>query len=230
MRLPVFNPREIPSDSFNEDSGLPAWPDRQITREDLMRALAHPVQGVTEHLLRRDTLLTEAELRPAAVLILLLESEQGFDVVLTVRAAHLRHHAGQVSFVGGQVEVGETMERAALREAYEEIGVQPDDIDVLGELPVYHTITGFAVTPVVACMSEQAWHEQNLDIAVDEVDHVFTVPLSHVLDVANTRVHYYTWEERTRQYYSVTFGDYFIWGASMAMLRNLDVLLRHANA
>lgn len=230
MRLPVFNPREIPSGLFTESSDLPVLLDRWIGREDLVCALARPVQSMADHLLRRDTFLMEAELRPAAVLILLLESEHGFDVVLTVRASHLRHHAGQVSFVGGQVEVGETMERAALREAYEEIGVQPDDIDVLGELPVYHTITGFAVTPIVACMSEQAWHEQNLDIAVDEVDHVFTVPLDYLLDVANTRVHYYTWEERPRQYYSVTFGDYFIWGASMAMLRNLDVLLRDANA
>lgn len=230
MRLPVFNPREIPSRPLSETVDFPLLPHRRIAREQLMRALAQPTQGVDEHLLRRDTFLTENELRPAAVLILLIESDVGLDVVLTVRAAHLRHHAGQVSFVGGQVESGETAERAALREAYEEIGVQPDDIEVLGELPVYHTITGFAVTPVVAYMSERAWGEQSLDIAVEEVDHVFTVPLNDLLDVDQIRVHYYTWEERTRQYYSVTVGDYFIWGASMAMLRNLDVLLRHSNA
>lgn len=226
MRLPTFDPRTIPSRLLTDVSALSSLTADVYNRVRLNRALELPHSRVEAELLKRDTQVSKDILRPAAVLILLVETEQGMDVVLSVRSAHLRHHAGQVSFVGGQIEVGETAQEAALREAYEEIGLHADDVEILGQLPIYQTITSFEVTPVVACISEQAWSEQNLDIAIDEVDHVFTVPLTYLLDVANTRVHDYTWEDKSRQFYSVTFGEYFIWGASMAMLRNLDILFR----
>lgn len=229
MRLPSFDPRTIPSQQFTDIFTLLPLSEDVYNRDTLNRALTLPLSKVESSLLKRDSQVSNELLRPAAVLILLVESNQGFEVVLTVRSAHLKHHAGQVSFVGGQIEVGETAQEAALREAYEEIGLHSDDVDILGQLPIYQTITRFEVTPVVACISEQAWSEQNLDIAVDEVDHVFTVPLSHLLNVNHTQVHDYTWENSTRQFYSVTFGDYFIWGASMAMLRNLDMLFRAVN-
>ncbi|TDR33169.1 NUDIX hydrolase [Hydromonas duriensis] len=230
MRLPSFNPRDVPCHPLSEVLGVSNLSKPMLTREILNRALTLSIETIDEHILRQDVFIEPSKLQPAAVLLLLVESAHGFDVVLTVRAFHLRHHAGQVSFVGGRMDEGETPEQAALREAYEEIGLLADDVEILGRLPEYHTITGFAVTPVLGLISEQAWAEQNLSVAVDEVSEVFTVPLAHVLDVQNTNVHQYDWEGMSRQYYSVQYGEYFIWGASMAILRNLATLLHQAQS
>lgn len=231
MKLPVFNPREIPSRPLSAIEEV-----RSVmylfNRERIEKALrAQSDSELMErarqaNFLRRDVHQVR-EHREAAVLILLVEREMGnFDVVLTVRSSHLRHHAGQVSFVGGAVETGEETVDAALREAREEIGLDVQSLTILGTLPIYQTITGFSVAPIVACISANDWDMQSLAIDTREVDHVFTVPLSVLLNPDLIHVHDYEWENNVRQYYSVTYGEYFIWGASMAMLRNLDILLR----
>jgi len=231
MKLPVFNPRETPSRPLSAIENV-----RSVmylfNRERIEKALSAQnnselMERVNQaNFLRRDVSQV-SEPREAAVLILLVEREmEDFDVVLTVRSSHLRHHAGQVSFVGGAVEAGEEALDAALREAREEVGLDAQRLTILGTLPIYQTITGFSVTPIVACISARDWDMQSLVIDTREVDHLFTVPLSVLLNPDVVHVHDYEWENTVRQYYSVTYGEYFIWGASMAMLRNLDILLR----
>lgn len=230
MKLPLFNPREVPSRALSSLALAEALPAHALSVDFIRAALMRPASTelpdrlLNTSLLRSDVNLLESH-RRAAVLVLLIEQGDGIEVVLTVRASHLRHHAGQISFVGGALELGETALQAALREAMEEIGFNHAGLHVLGELPIYHTITGFAITPIVASMTAEQWRAQTIFIDEQEVDHLFTVPLSTLLNHNTIQVHDYAWQNQTRQFYSVTHEDYFIWGASMAILRNLDILL-----
>ena len=224
--IPIFNPRAVPHMAWSEHAKMPAWIEQNwqsLNRIFIKRALMH-AQDVSD-LWRQDVCLSE-NVRHAAVLVLLIESEQGYDVVLTTRAAHLRHHAGQVSFVGGRIEASETAVQAALREANEEIGLNPDDVMILGAMPDYQTITGFCVTPIVAVMSASLWQAQTIRIDAQEVDQMFTVPLRTLFDRTQVRVHTFEYSEQSRMFLSVTHGEFFIWGASMAMLHNFDLILR----
>lgn len=219
MKLPLFDPQTIPNRRLSEIHSAQSLP--LLTRDALRRALS----SNSAELLHRDVSIIDKP-RHAAVLIILVDNGADFDVVLTVRAKNLRHHGGQISFVGGAQEPDELPLAAALREAHEEIGLSPVGLDIMGELPVYHTITGFAITPIVACLSAADWQRQSLQLDAREVDHLFTVPLSVLTNHDLICVHDYRWQNNQRQYYSVTHEDYFIWGASMAMMRNLDILLR----
>ena len=231
----ILNPRDVPSVSWAESdltfpSALSAWTPihwQKLTTQRIQSAL-QKADGVP-HLRLHDT-EQRHNLKAASVLLLLIVSEAGYEVVLTTRAQHLRHHPGQVAFVGGRVEEGETSEQAALREANEEINLNIADVDVLGVMPSYHTISGFSVAPVVAMMSESAWRAQNIRVDEREVDQVFLVPLAHVFDRDVMRVHHFEYEGHRRQFLSVTYAHadktFFIWGASMAMLHNFDLILR----
>ncbi|MFD1913598.1 CoA pyrophosphatase [Halodurantibacterium flavum] len=157
-------------------------------------------------------------LRPAAVLVGLVEGRDGPRVILTKRASHLRHHPGQVAFPGGKFEPGDaTPEAAALREAQEEIGLDPAQVEPLGRLPQHETVTGFAVTPVLARI-----HGAFAPVPeAGEVQEVFDVPLSHVTDPARFRIERRMWRGEWRRYYVVPFGPYYIWGATACILRGL---------
>ena len=154
-------------------------------------------------------------LRPAAVLVAVGLWEAQACVILTKRASHLQHHPGLIAFAGGKVEAGESVEDAALREAFEEIGLTT--AEVVGPLPVHETVTGFAVTPELALV------RQAFDPVPErgEVDEVFTVPLRHVMDPANYVVERRQWMGGPRRYYAVPYGPYYIWGATARILRGL---------
>jgi 8-oxo-dGTP pyrophosphatase MutT (NUDIX family) len=157
-------------------------------------------------------------LRQAAVLVALLEAGAVPTIVLTRRSAALKHHPGQIAFPGGKIDPGDNgPEGAALREAHEEIGLRPDNVDVLGCLPPHETVTGFAVTPILARIRKPfRWHPE-----AGEVDEVFAVPLGHVADPANYLVEGRVWRGSVRRYYVVPWGPYYIWGATARILRGL---------
>lgn len=168
--------------------------------------------------------------RPAAVLIPLVVREQGLQVLLTQRAAHLHHHAGQISFPGGRVDEGDQSSlHTALREAEEEVGLDPQQVEILGELPEYRTGTGFAVIPIVALVHPP------LTLRSDpfEVAEIFEVPLHFLMNPAHHQRREveipanssFTGAGR-RQFYAMPYQDYFIWGATAGMLRNLFHFLR----
>lgn len=162
-------------------------------------------------------------LRPASVLVPLVERGGGLRLVLTRRAALLRHHPGQVAFPGGKQDPDDpTPLAAALREAREEIGL--DGATILGELPSHETVTGFVVTPFVGLVVPG--FAPRIDRR--EVDEVFEVPLAFVLDPANFRVEGRAWHGQVRHYYVVPYGPHYIWGATARMLRTFADRMRPA--
>jgi 8-oxo-dGTP pyrophosphatase MutT (NUDIX family) len=149
------------------------------------------------------------------VLLTLLERPGGLTVLFTERAAHLKDHAGQISFPGGRIDDRETAVDAALREAHEEIGLDPADVEVLGALDDLLTGTGFLITPVVGYVASGGFVAAPDPI---EVASVFEVPLDFICDPANIVE---TYRERlgTRfRTYELRHDGYRIWGATAAIL------------
>lgn len=180
----------------------------------LREALARPPAG--EPLLG-DLEGDPAPGEPAAVLIAITDrAEPG--VILTVRRDTMRTHAGQVAFPGGRIDCGEDAEAAALREAWEELGLDPAEAQVAGPIERYRTITGFDVTPVVAAVPP----DLPLEPHEHEVADWFEAPLAFLLDPANRRRQSVVFEGRTRHYYEIPWQGRRIWGATAAMLVNLS--------
>jgi len=154
-------------------------------------------------------------LTPAGVLVPVMERPDGLSILLTQRAADLKHHAGQVSFPGGRLEEHDADVRAAaLRETHEEVGIEPRLVDVIGYLRSMPTITGFAVTPVIGLIRD------GIDLVVDrtEVDYAFEVPLDFLLDEANDRLCDREFEGHQFKLVEFHFGGERIWGATAYML------------
>ncbi len=162
------------------------------------------------------------ELRAAAVLVPLVDRPQGFSLLLTQRTAHLKRHAGQIAFPGGQIDEGDADEvAAALREAEEEIGLDRGYVEPVGRLDRYVTRTGFTVAPVVALV-EPAF---TLTLDPNEVDDAFEVPLDFILDPGNRQTESYDFQGVTRYFYVFRYENRNIWGATAGMLVNLTEIL-----
>jgi 8-oxo-dGTP pyrophosphatase MutT (NUDIX family) len=160
---------------------------------------------------------------PAAVLIPLVERDNGLTVLLTQRAETLKDHAGQVSFPGGRIEPeDEDAWHAALREAHEEIGLRADMVEFAGYLPDHHVITGFRVTPVVGFVNPN----YQLRIAEAEVHDAFEVPLDFILDAANHKSRQRTLAGVSIEVHDIPYGDRNIWGATAGMLMTLRRMLQ----
>jgi 8-oxo-dGTP pyrophosphatase MutT (NUDIX family) len=166
----------------------------------------------------REDYIPPGELKPAAVLVPVVSRPDRLSVLLTRRTDHLHHHPGQISFPGGRVEASDVSPvMTALRETEEEIGLDPDRVELLGELPEYLTGTGFRVTPVVGLVHPP--FELTLDAF--EVAEAFEVPLAHFLDPANHQRHQMEYQGRLREYHAMPYGDYFVWGATAGILLSL---------
>lgn len=154
----------------------------------------------------------------AAALVGVIPAPAGARLILTKRSSSLKHHPGQIAFPGGKVDVGDASAAdAALREAHEEIGLEPSRADVLGELPIHETVSGFAVAPVLALIDRGFVPIPE----PEEVDEAFDVPLDHVIDPARFSIQSRRWRGRRRRYYAVPYGPYYIWGATARILRGL---------
>jgi 8-oxo-dGTP pyrophosphatase MutT (NUDIX family) len=195
-------------------------------RPDLLRsrlarsadALALGIDGDEGHALRPQP----GGKVPAAVLIGLVARADGPHVLLTQRTAHLKDHAGQISLPGGRIEITDADPiAAALREAQEEIGLDPAGVDVLGELPVYDTATGFRIHPVVG------WIEKPSLLVPDpfEVAEVFEVPLDFALDPHNHERDSYERDGRRREFFVLRWQSRYIWGATAGILVNFARLM-----
>ena len=160
---------------------------------------------------------------PAAVLVAITE-RQSPGVILTVRREHLRTHAGQIAFPGGRLDPGEDAVAAALREAQEELGLDPAEVALAGSFDYYRTITGYAVTPVIGVIAP----DLPLVAHDHEVADWFEAPLAHLLDPANQQFQSAVFAGRERRYWQIEWQGRKIWGATAAMLVNLSRRLRWA--
>jgi 8-oxo-dGTP pyrophosphatase MutT (NUDIX family) len=184
-------------------------------------ALAEPTRSSDE-----EALAAISDPREAAVLVPIVLHEAEPAVLLTLRSSHLSSHAGQVAFPGGRIEQGETPEAAALREAAEEVGLDPRLPEVKGRLPHHLTGTGFRVTPILALLTPP------LSLVPDpaEVELAFELPFSVLLDPAAPQRRQAELRGRLREFWVWPHETHHIWGATAAMLVNLARLLRGAAA
>lgn len=190
-----------------------------LTATSLADRLRRASAGTPSDLLRGDDWndAAEAALVRAAVLVPVVDRPEP-GLLLTVRNAGLRHHAGQISFPGGRAEGGESAAETALREAREEIALDSRHVEVIGEGDPYRTITGFLVTPVLAIISADAPFAPDLV----EVDELFEAPLEWVMDRRNHELRTVLWQGRERSYYEIHWSGRRIWGATAAMIVNLS--------
>jgi 8-oxo-dGTP pyrophosphatase MutT (NUDIX family) len=222
-RVPILDPHAVPV--IGRDADLPAVAPERLTAAALRQRFLAPPAWQPE--LAGDGRTFAREPAHAAVLVPLVDRPEGLQLLLTRRTEHLRDHAGQISFPGGRVEAEDADSAAtALREAWEEIGLPPDHVEVIGRLPAYTTVTAFVVTPVVALVRPGFTH------ALDgvEVAEAFEVPLAFLMTPAHHQRHEFELEGARRRFLSMPWDGpgadgvqrrYFIWGATAAMLRNL---------
>lgn len=217
----LFDPQQLPIDAI---AGEPAVAPERLTPAWLRgRFIEQPQwapEGVEESL---GSLSQRPTPTPASVLIPLVQREGGLTILLTQRTAHLTDHAGQISFPGGRAEDYDSDAiDTALRESEEEIGLARRHVDVLGTLPKYLTGTGYCVTPVVGLIAPPF----ELTADPSEVAEIFEVPLAFLMDGLNHQRLSVQLPGGRRSFYAMPYGDYYIWGATAGMLRNLFHFLR----
>jgi 8-oxo-dGTP pyrophosphatase MutT (NUDIX family) len=214
----IEDPQQVPVEG-NDAHLPPIAPDRlqpQALRSQFARAAPWQAEWPGD-----GRVLEARDPTPAAVLVPLVQRPEGLSVLLTLRTAHLHDHAGQISFPGGRRDAGDADAAAtALRETEEEVGLSRRHVEIIGELPPYTTVTNFVVTPVVALV--QPPFELKLDSF--EVADAFEVPLPFLMSPAHHRRHVFEFAGQQRRFLSMPWHDgrreYFIWGATAAMLRN----------
>ncbi|MDZ7904896.1 MAG: CoA pyrophosphatase [Cypionkella sp.] len=182
---------------------------------DITKAIARARVRSSDFDLNAHVARPARDLRPAAVLMALVQRPAGAAVIFTKRASHLAHHPGQISFPGGKVDAADSSREAtALREAREEVGLSIDAVRILGRLPDHETVTGFCMTPVVGVVQG----EPKLTVDPAEVAEAFTVPFAHLRHLPNYRVESRRWQGQPRYFYTCPYGPYYIWGATARVL------------
>jgi 8-oxo-dGTP pyrophosphatase MutT (NUDIX family) len=218
----LFDPESLPV--LGVDDHLPAVPSANFSAPAMRRRFASPPAWEPE--IKVERRFIERDPAHASVLVPMVQRDE-MTVLFTLRTDHLSDHPGQISFPGGRAESEDADAVAtALREAHEEIGLEPFEVEVLGSLPTYTTGTGFIVTPVVGLVAANATlHPDPIEVA-----DVFEVPLVWLMNPANHQRHSVEIAGATREFLSIPWPGidaggaprrYFIWGATAAMLRNL---------
>jgi len=172
---------------------------------------------------KQRTIVTETPLVPAAVLLPLYRRGEEYHILVTKRTEKLEFHKGQICFPGGACHSEDrSLADTALRETFEEIGVRPEDVEILGELDSIGTITSnFLITPFVAVIS----HPYEFVVSSDEVDELIEVPIRALSDKACYREEYHIREGKTYWGCSYRYKDKVIWGATAKIMKQfLDLI------
>jgi 8-oxo-dGTP pyrophosphatase MutT (NUDIX family) len=224
---PLFDPRQVPVMPLRTDELRTAVDPQRFTEHGL-RHLFSALPAWTPELVQERRFGDRAPAQAAVLLPLVMHPRP--TLLLTQRTVHLSTHSGQIALPGGKLDATDAdATAAALRETFEETGLSPDRVEVLGTLPVYTTGTAFLVTPVVGLVQPGFVLQPN----PHEVDDVFEVPLDFLMNPANHRRHALEWEGALREWYSMPYSETtssgaqerFIWGATAGMLRNFYRLL-----
>jgi 8-oxo-dGTP pyrophosphatase MutT (NUDIX family) len=216
-KLPHFDPREVAVDGI--DTHLPAVAAASLTPAALRARFASPPAWQPEVWAER--YFTERQPAQASVLVGIVTREKP-TLILTERTTHLSTHSGQVALPGGKRDATDRDEaHTALREAQEEVGLDPSHVEVIGTMPIYTTGTRFIITPVVALVDPSHEIQPN----PHEVADAFEVPLEFLMNPAHHRRHHFDGDGIRRDWFSMPYMDgtteRFIWGATAGMLRNL---------
>lgn len=219
--LPQFDPRQIPV--IGVDAHLPAVPLASLQPAALRQRFASPPVWVPE-LLAEKKFLDRAPMHASVLLPIVMREHP--TVLLTERTMHLSMHSGQIAFPGGKADEDDADAAAtALREAQEEVGLDPAFVQVLGVMPHYVTGSAFIITPVVALVQPGF----SLTPNAYEVADIFEVPLEFLMNPAHHQRHAMEWQGVRREWFSMPYQDQlrqrFIWGATAGMLRNFYRLL-----
>jgi 8-oxo-dGTP pyrophosphatase MutT (NUDIX family) len=196
---------------------------RPFTAEDLRRLAAERLaagaaeaQGDHIHSPGYAEIVLSRATKPAAVLIPVIDRPGELSIVLTKRLDNLRSHSGQVAFPGGKIDEDDASpEAAALREAQEEVALDPALAEIIGRLPDYHTGSGYRIAPVLALVRPEA----RLVANPEEVDYVFEVPLAFLMDPANHRRGSRMFQGQERSYLEMPYGSHYIWGVTAGIIR-----------
>ena len=183
--------------------------------ERLRAALASPA---AESPLEGDLPEVRAKADLLAAVLIAITDRPTPGVILTVRREHMRTHAGQVAFPGGRIDPGEDAVAAALREAHEELVLDPKSVDLIGTIEPYRTVTGYVVSPVIGVVPP----DLSLEPHEHEVADWFEAPLAFLLDPTNQQRRSALFEGLTRHYYEIDWNGRRIWGATAAMIVNLS--------
>lgn len=226
----IRDPKQFPV--IGVDDHLPPLPAEALSAEALRRRFTESRAWTPEFHGDAKLFTQWRDPMAASVLVPLVERDDGLQVLLTRRADHLTDHAGQISFPGGRADPGDVdVVDTALREAQEEVGLPRERVQVLGPLNTYSTVSSYVVTPIVGLI-QPPFH---LALDAFEVAEAFEVPLAFLMSPAHHQRHAMEYEGVKRQFLSMPWQgidaqgqprEYFIWGATAAMLRNLYHFLR----
>ena len=191
-----------------------------LTRLSDLYDAGHALQDIELH---RDTRipLDAADFRPAAVLAAITDRDVP-GVLLIHRPSNMRAHPGQIAFPGGKIDIGETPVEAALREAWEELGIRAEDVRVIGSSDQYRTGSGYDITPVIGIIPPDIEINPN----PHEVAQWFEAPLDFLLDPANQRENEIEWEGEMHPYWGIQWQGHDIWGVTAGIIVNLSRRLR----